>query len=107
EASSLEPTRGSMTPSVNGRRSAVMRTSTLAFTMALALCGGALAQNSGVEADASGQSNTSVSASRDQATVQREDSGAAAVRSGAADAGAQGGEMNATLTKPVDARRAK
>ena len=85
-----------------------MRTSTLVFSMALALTGSALAQNSGVQAGASSQSSTSVSASRDGAAAQHEGSAAAGVHSEHANAGtAQGGEMDATLTKPVDARRAK
>jgi hypothetical protein len=49
-----------------------------------------------------------VSASRDGAAAQHEGSAAAGVHSEHANAGAtQSGEMNATLTKPVDARRAK
>jgi hypothetical protein len=85
-----------------------MRISTLVFSVALALTGSALAQNSGVQTGASSQSSASVSAGRDGAAAQHEGSAAAGVHSEHANAGAaQGGEMNATLTKPVDARRAK
>ena len=85
-----------------------MRTSTLALGFALALSGSVLAQNQDVQAGASSESSTSVSASRSGAGVRHDDSGAAALRSEQATAStAQGNEINATLTKPVDSRHAK
>ena len=83
-----------------------MKSSTLAFGIALALSGSVLAQNTNVSA--SGQSNTSVSASRDSASASHESSAAASASSGHGSANvADGTEMNATLSKPVDARHAK
>ncbi len=85
-----------------------MRTSTLALSFALALSGGVLAQNPDVQAGASGESSTSVSASRDGVAARQEARGLAAVQAERANTSvAQSGEMSATLTKPVDSRRAK
>jgi hypothetical protein len=79
-----------------------MRSSTLAFGIVLALGGSVLAQNPDIQAGASSES----SASRDGAAAHHEGSASAAAQSGHADVAA-GGEMNATLATPVDARRAK
>ena len=85
-----------------------MRASTLALGSVLALSGSVLAQNPDVRAGASTESSTSVSASRDGASARHEGGGSAAVQSEHANASvAQGSEMNATLTKPVDSRHAK
>jgi hypothetical protein len=91
-----------------GRRSVSMKPSIVIFGAALAVCGGALAQDSNVAAGASTQSSASFPAGRDGATVQRDADAGAAVRSQYAGAStADAIEMNATLSKPVDARRAK
>ena len=85
-----------------------MRPSSLIFGMALALSGSVPAQNTDGPAGASSESSTSVSASRNGAGAQHEGSASTAVHTEHANAGAaQGSEMNATLTKPVDARRSK
>ncbi len=85
-----------------------MRTSTLAFGFALALSGSVLAQNPDVQAGASSESSTSVAASRSGAAARHEEGGGAALRPEYATASiAQGSEINATLTKPVDSRHAK
>lgn len=83
-----------------------MKSSTLAFAIALALSGSVVAQNTNVSA--SGQSNTSVSASRDNASASHDGGASSSVSSGHGSANvADGTEMNATLSKPVDARHAK
>ena len=85
-----------------------MKPSIVIFGAALAVCGGALAQDSNVATGASTQSSASFPTGRDETTVQRDADARAAVRSQYAGANAADAiEMNATLSKPVDARRAK
>src|SRR5688572_6075802 len=67
----------------------------------------ALAQNN-ASANAGTRSQTSVSASQDGAGANNSGSGSASVKSEKANAElAQGTEINATLSKPVDSRNAK
>ena len=76
-----------------------MRSSTLAFGIALALAGSVLAQDPDIQAGASSESRTSVSASHERAAARQSEHANANV--------AASSEMNATLATPVDARRAK
>lgn len=85
-----------------------MRLSTLVFGIAVALGGSALAQYSDVRAGATSETNTSVSASHDGAAATHDSNTTIGATSGPRRAGiAQGTELRATLTTPVDARRAK
>ena len=85
-----------------------MRLLQLIFCASLAVSGVALAQSTSVQGNASTQSNTSVSADRSGATASHESAWSAGVASDHAAANlAQGTEMNATLSRSVDTRRAK
>jgi hypothetical protein len=86
-----------------------MKTMKIVCCMSLALAGNAWAQGSvGAQGSASTQSSTSVSADRSGANAVHSGNSAAAVNSGYSSARlVEGTEMNATLTKPIDTRRAK
>jgi hypothetical protein len=86
-----------------------MKSTALIVCISLALSGAALAQQStGVQGSVSGNANASASADRNGASAQGSAEGAAIATTDDASAGlAQGTELNATLSKPVDARKAK
>jgi hypothetical protein len=86
-----------------------MKSTALIVCISLALSGAALAQQStGVQGSASGNANASASTDRNGASAQGSAEGAAIATTDDASAGlAQGTELNATLSKPIDARKAK
>ena len=86
-----------------------MKSSLLIACIALTLSGAAVAQqNAAVQGNAAGQSNASVAADRNGASASHSAAGSvdAATEHGSVGLD-QGTELNATLTKPVDARTAK
>lgn len=86
-----------------------MRSTSLIVCLSLVLSNAALAQQStGAQASASGNASASASADRNGASAGGSAEGAAVTATDDASAGlAQGTEINATLSKPVDARKAK
>lgn len=86
-----------------------MKSSSLIVCISLALSGAAVAQQStGVQGNAAGDTRTSVSADRSGANASTSNAGSAAAATDHAAASLdQGAELNATLTKRVDARNAK
>jgi hypothetical protein len=85
-----------------------MRTLTLFFLLLLAVTGIALADGTPAQGSASAASNADVSANRNgaSATGSGAAAGSASTKHAQADA-AGGSEISATLTRPVDARKAK
>lgn len=86
-----------------------MKSRALIVCISLALNGAAFAQQStGVQGSVSGNAGASASADRNGASAHGSAEGAAVTTGDNASAGlAQGAELNATLSKPVDARKAK
>jgi len=86
-----------------------MRAKSLIVCLSLVLSNAALAQQStGVQGSVSGSASASASADRSGANAHGSAEGAAAAMTDDASAGiAQGTEIDATLSKPVDARKAK
>jgi hypothetical protein len=85
-----------------------MKPSTLVFCALLAGTANAFADGPAAQGNASATSDTSVSANRSGASASNSSASAASANTHRAQAGAAGGsEMNATLSKPVDARNAK
>lgn len=86
-----------------------MKSTALIVCISLALSGAALAQlSTGAQGSVSGNANASASADRNGASAQGSAEGAAVATADDSSAGlAQGTELNATLSKPVDARKAK
>lgn len=86
-----------------------MKSSVLIACIAFTLSSAALAQQStGVQATATGESNTSIQAGKSGANASHSSAGSAGAATEHASANlAQGTELNATLSKPVDARTAK
>lgn len=86
-----------------------MTSVTLALSIALTLGSAAFAQQSnGVQANASGSANSSVSATRNGGEASgRVDAAGEVTADVSSESLAQGTELNATLSKPVDARKAK
>jgi hypothetical protein len=80
----------------------------LTACIALVLSGAALAQSTGAQGSVAGNGGANVAADKDGASVNGNAAGSAAATTDHASANlAQGAELNATLTKPVDARSAK
>jgi hypothetical protein len=86
-----------------------VKSTSLIFCISLVLSGTAFAQQStGVQGSASGNAAASASADRNGSSASGSANGTAVGASDGASAGvAQGTELNATLTKPVDARKAR
>ena len=86
-----------------------MKSASLIVSLSLAFSGAALAQEStGVKASATGNAQTTATANKEGANVGSNGAGAASATTDHASASIdQGTELNATLTKPVDARTAK
>jgi hypothetical protein len=87
-----------------------LTTLVMAMVTTTTLGGIAVAQNATVEGGASAQSSTSVTADRSGANASQQGAAAASATSNHGDAAAQvaqGGELSATLSRPVDAGRAK
>jgi hypothetical protein len=86
-----------------------MKSSSLIVCIAFALSSAAVAQQStGVQGNAAGESKTSIAADGSGANASHGATGSAGATTEHASAGfGQGAELNATLTKPVDARTAK
>jgi hypothetical protein len=86
-----------------------MKSSSLIVCIALTLGSAAVAQQStGVQGSASGASQSSVAADRNGASASHSAAGSASAATESASTSLdQGAELNATLTKPVDARSAK
>jgi hypothetical protein len=85
-----------------------MKTSTLFFLATLALTANAVADGTGAQANQSATSNSAVTADRSGASAANSNASAASASTKHAQASAAGGsEMSATLSKPVDARKAK
>lgn len=86
-----------------------MKSTSLIVCISLALSSAALAQQStGVQGSVSGNASASASADRNGANATGSAEGSAvATTDGASASLAQGAELNATLNKPIDARKAK
>jgi hypothetical protein len=85
-----------------------MKTSTLFLCALLAATANAFADGPAAQGNASSTSDTSVSANRSGASASNSNASAASANTHRAQAGAaNGSEMNATLSKPVDSRKAK
>ena len=86
-----------------------MKSSSLIACIAFALSSAAVAQQSkGVQGNAAGESKTSIASDGSGANASHGAAGSAGATTEHASAGFdQGAELNATLTKPVDARTAK
>lgn len=86
-----------------------MKTVSLIMAVSLALSGAAMAQQStGVQGNAAGSAQATAAADKEGANVSGGAAGAASAGTDHATANVgQGAELNATLSKPVDARKAK
>jgi hypothetical protein len=85
-----------------------MKTSTMFFCALLATTANALADGAATQGDASATSGTAVSANRSGANAGNSSAATASANTQHAQADAAGSsEFNATLSKPVDARKAK
>src|ERR1700730_9346605 len=85
-----------------------MKTSTVFLCGLLAVTANAFADGPAVQGGASTTSSTDVSANRGSASAAHGSTSAASASTKHADADAAGGsEMSATLSKPIDARKAK
>ena len=85
-----------------------MKTSTLFLCAVLAMTADAFADGPAAQGNASATSDTSVSANRSGATATQSSATAASAGTRHTEANAAGAsDMNATLSKPVDARKAK
>jgi hypothetical protein len=87
----------------------IVKIKSLVACIAFVLSGAAIAQQStGVQGSAAGNGGANVAADKDSASVNGNAAGSAAATTDHASANlAQGAELNATLTKPVDASKAK
>lgn len=86
-----------------------MKSVSLIVSLSLAFSGAALAQQStGIQGSAAGDAQTTATADKEGANVSSRAAGAASATTDHASASiGQGTELNATLTRPVDARNAK
>jgi hypothetical protein len=90
------------------QESRIMKTSTLFFLATLALAANAVADGTAAQANQSATSSTAVTADRSGASAASGNASAASASTKHAQADAAGrSEMTATLSKPVDARKAK
>jgi hypothetical protein len=87
----------------------IVKTATFIVSLSLALSGAAMAQQStGVQGSASGDARATAAADKEGANVSTSGDGAASAKTDHASAAVgQGTELNATLSKSVDARNAK